>query len=50
MTTHTRTFSAKTLALCALFTALVAVCSQITIPLPLKYHEPSRSSAESAAV
>ena len=35
MTTHTRTFSAKTLALCALFTALVAVCSQITIPLPL---------------
>ena len=28
-------FSAKTLTMCAIFTALVAVCSQITIPLPL---------------
>ena len=28
-------FSAKTLTMCAIFTALVAVCSQITIPLPI---------------
>ena len=31
----TSRFSAKTLTMCAIFTALVAVCSQITIPLPL---------------
>ena len=28
-------FSAKTLTMCAIFTALVTVCSQITIPLPI---------------